>query len=61
MLNVVKAATGIVFCIMTLVMLLSEKGDFVWKIKNEMEMCFWAARWSFRIMECGKRWVMDNG
>ena len=22
------------------VMLLSKKGDFVWKIKNEMEMCF---------------------
>ena len=39
-LNVVKAAVGIVFCIMTLVMLLSKKGDFVWEIKNEMEMCF---------------------
>ena len=54
-LNVIKAATGIVFCIMTLVMLLSKKGDFVWEIKNEMEMCFWAAKWwSFRVLKCGR-------
>ena len=38
--NVARAATGVVFCVMTLIMLLSKKGDFVWEIKNEMEMCF---------------------
>ena len=40
MLNVVRAAAGVVFCVMTLIMLLSKKGNFVWEIKNEMEMCF---------------------
>ena len=39
-LNVARAAAGVVFCVMTLIMLLSKKGDFVWEIKNEMEMCF---------------------
>ena len=54
-LNVAKVAVGVVFCVMTLVMLLSKKGDFVWEIKIEMEICFGAAKWwYFRIMECGK-------
>ena len=39
-LNVERAVAGIVFCVMTLIMLLSKKEDFVWEIKNEMEMCF---------------------
>ena len=39
-LNVARAAAGVVFCVMTLIMLLSKKEDFVWEIKNEMEMCF---------------------
>ena len=38
--NVVKAAAGVVFCVMTLIMLLSKKWDFVWEIKNEMKMYF---------------------
>ena len=36
----VCSLTGVVFCVMTLIMLLSKKRDFVWEIKNEMEMCF---------------------
>ena len=37
------------------VMLLFKKGDFVWEIKNEMEMCFGQQKWwSFSIMKCGK-------
>ena len=51
----ISASAGVIFCVMTLIMLLSKKEDFVWEIKNEMEMCFgqqiW---WSFKIMECGK-------
>ena len=60
-LNVAKVAVGVVFCVMTLIMLLSKKGDFVWEIKNEMEMCFEQQKWwSFRIMECRKdeQWIM---
>ena len=54
-LNVARAAAGVVFCVMTLIMLLSKKWDFAWEIKNEMEMCFEQQKWwSFRIMECGK-------
>ena len=55
MLNVARAAAGVVFCVMTLIRLLSKKGDFVWEIKNEMEICFGQQKWwSFRIMECEK-------
>ena len=47
---------------MTLVMLLSEKGDFVWEIKIEMEMCFLGSKmmilWNNGVWE---RWVMSNG
>ena len=60
-LNVAKVAVGVVFCVMTLIMLLSKKGDFVWEINNEMEMCFEQQKWwSFRIIECGKdgQWIM---
>ena len=60
-LNVARAAAGVVFCVMILIMLLSKKEDFVWEIKNEMEMCFEQQKWwSFRIMECGKdgQWIM---
>ena len=39
-LNVARAAAGVVFCVMTLIMLLFKNGDFVWEIKNEIEMCF---------------------
>ena len=39
-LNVARAAARVVFYVMTLIMLLSKKEDFVWEIKNEMEMCF---------------------
>ena len=54
-LNVARATIGVVFCVMILIMLLSKNGDFVWEIKNEMEMCFRQQKWwSFRIMECGK-------
>ena len=44
MLNVVKAAAGIVFRVMTLVMLLSKKWGIVREIEKEMEMCLWAAK-----------------
>ena len=44
-LNVAKAVAGVVFCVMTLIILLSKKGDFVWEIKNEMEMCFGQQKW----------------
>ena len=60
-LNVARVAAGVVFCVMTLIMLLSKKGDFVWEIKNGMEMCFEQQKWwSFRIIECGKdgQWIM---
>ena len=32
------------FCVMSWVMLLSKKGDFVREIKKEMEMCLWGAK-----------------
>ena len=37
-------ATGVVFCVMTLVMLLSKKRGIVREIEKEMEMCLWAAK-----------------
>ena len=44
------------------VMLFSKKEDFVWEIKNEMEMCFWAAKMmKFQNNGVWERWVMDNG
>ena len=53
--NVVKAAAGVVFCVMTLAILLSKKWGIAWEIEKEMKMCLWAAKWwYFRIMECGK-------
>ena len=43
-------------------MLLSKKGDFVWEIKNEMEMYFWAAKMmKFQNNGVWEKWVMDNG
>ena len=60
-LNIARAAAGVVFCVMTLIMLLSKNEDFVWEIKNEMKMCFEQQKWwSFRIMEWGKdgQWIM---
>ena len=54
-LNVEKAAAGVVFCVMTLVMLLSKKWGIAREIEKEMEMCLWAAKWwYFRIMKCEK-------
>ena len=44
------------------VMVLSKKGDFVWEIKNEMEMCFWVTKMmKFQHNKVWERWVMDNG
>ena len=37
-------AAGVVFCIMSWVMLLSRKKDFVREIEKEMEMCLWVAK-----------------
>ena len=44
------------------VMVLSKKGDFVWEIKNEIEMCFWAAKMmKLQHNEVWERWLIDNG
>ena len=43
------------FCVMSWVMLLFKKGDFVREVEKDMEMCLWVAKWwCFRIVECGR-------
>ena len=39
----VTTATGVVFCVMSYVKLLSKKRVFVREMEKEMEMCLWAA------------------
>ena len=34
----------VVFCVMSWIMLLSKKGDFVREIKKDMERCLWVAK-----------------
>ena len=34
----------VVFCVMSWIMLLSMKGDFVREIKKDMERCLWVAK-----------------
>ena len=51
--SVVKAAVGVVFCVITLAMLLSKKWGIAREIEKEMEMCLWVAKWwYFIIIEC---------
>ena len=37
-------AAGVIFCIMSWVMLFSKKRDLVREMKKEMERCLWAAK-----------------
>ena len=34
----------VVFCVMSWIMLLSKKGDFVREIEKDVERCLWAAK-----------------
>ena len=44
------------------VILLSKKGDFVWEIKNEIEMCFGQQkRVKFQSIEVWERWIVCDG
>ena len=47
-------AAGVIFCIMSWVMLFSKKRDLVREMKKEMERCLWAAKIQ-AFSEYGKR------
>ena len=62
MLNVVKAVTGIVFCIMTLVMLLSKKWGIARENGEKDGDVFMSSKMMiFHNNGMWERWVMDNG
>ena len=62
MLNVVKAVTGIVFCIMTLVMLLSKKWGIAREDGEKDGDVFMSSKMMiFQNNGMWERWVMDNG
>ena len=62
MLNVEKAVTGIVFCIMTLVMLLSKKWGIARENGEKDEDVFMSSKMMiFQNNGMWERWVMDNG
>ena len=60
-LNVEKAAAGVVFCVMTLVMLLSKKWGIAREIEKEMEKVFMSSKMMiFQNNGVWERWIMDN-
>ena len=62
MLNVVKAVTGIVFYIMTLVMLLSKKWGIARENGEKDRDVFMSSKMMiFQNNGMWERWVMDNG
>ena len=62
MLNVVKAVTGIVFCIMTLVMLLSKKWGIARENGEKDGDVFMSSKMMiFQNNGMWERWVMDYG
>ena len=61
-LNVARAAAGVVFCIMTLIMLLSKKGRFYMGNKEWDGDVFWVAKMmKFQNNGVWERWAMDYG
>ena len=62
MLKVVKAVAGIVFCIMTLVMLHSKKWGIAKKNREKDGDVFMSSKMMiFQNNEVWEWWVMDNG
>ena len=60
-LNVEKAAVGVVFCVMTLVMLLSKKWGIAREIEKEMDNVFMSSKMMiFQNNGVWERWIMDN-
>ena len=60
-LNVEKAAVGVVFCVMTLVMLLSKKWGIAKEIEKEMDNVFMSSKMMiFQNNGVWERWIMDN-
>ena len=61
-LNVARAAAGVVFCVMTLIMLLSKKGRFYMRNKEWDGDVFWVAKMmKFQNNGVWERWAMDYG
>ena len=61
-LNVARAAAGVVFCVMTLIMLLSKTGRFCMGNKEWDGDVFWVAKMmKFQNNGVGERWAMDYG
>ena len=61
-LNVARAAARVVFCVMTLIMLLSKKGRFCMGNKEWDGDVFWVAKMmKFQNNGVWERWAMDYG
>ena len=61
-LNVARAAAGVVFCVMTLIMLLSKKWRFCMRNKEWDGDVFWVAKMmKFQNNGVWERWAMDYG